>query len=64
MREPAELLRPFIDAIKYSRENQKATRVQFLKVGHNPTNGSWWMVQVQPSFAGSARQFSARACLP
>jgi hypothetical protein len=22
--------------------------VQFSKVGRNPTNGSWWIVQVQP----------------
>ena len=27
----------------------------------NPTNGSWWIVQVQPPFAGYAHQFSAQA---
>ena len=24
-------------------------RVQFSKVGRNPTNGSWWIVQIQPT---------------
>jgi hypothetical protein len=26
-----------------------ALGVQFSKVGPNPTNGSWWMVQVRPT---------------
>jgi hypothetical protein len=26
-----------------------ARGAQFSKVGRNPTNGSWWMFQVQPT---------------
>ena len=40
--------------------HQREVGGQFSKVGRNPTNGSWWMVQVQPTRTGAAPESHQR----